>query len=220
MAPRSRQGEATDDGALRRARALAAPTRVAMLELLRGAEGPLTAQQLGAALGVHHTAVRQHAAVLAEAGLLRATVLPPEGRGRPRLGYTAVDDPDPYRQLAGMLAEAVRERRTPREVGQRHGAEVTPSPEGPLATLKAEADRLGFQPVVRARGKGRHDVVLQACPFAEVAADDPATVCALHQGLAEGIAERAGGLEVEALHVADPRHGGCRLTVRETGAAT
>lgn len=215
MEHRPAKGDGTD-GALRRARALAAPTRAAMLELLRGSPEPLTAQQLATALAVHPSAVRQHAAVLEEAGLLRAEPLPPSGRGRPKLGYHVVDQQDAYRTLAALLAEAIREGRSAREVGHRHGSLVAPSPDGALETLRAETDRLGFFPQVRDRGQGRHDVVLHACPFAEVAADDPATVCALHQGLAEGIVERAGGLEVESLHVADPLKGGCRLVVRDT----
>jgi len=59
-------------------------------------------------------------------------------------------------------------------------------------------------------------LVLGACPFAEIAATDPATVCALHRGLADGVAERVGGVEVEALEVADPAGGGCRVVLRRT----
>jgi predicted ArsR family transcriptional regulator len=39
--------------------------------------------------------------------------------------------------------------------------------------------------------------VLRRCPFAEVAAADPGTICQLHLGLAEGLAEGLGKLEVD-----------------------
>ena len=63
----------TPDGAhgdaRRRADAVAAPARRALLDLLLAADGPRTAQELAGALGVHHTAVRQHMLVLRDAGL-------------------------------------------------------------------------------------------------------------------------------------------------------
>jgi len=79
-----------------------------------------------------------------------------------------------------------------------------------------EAERLGFRPTVRDETDDCTVLVLGACPFAEIAATDPATVCALHRGLADGVAERVGGVEVEALEVADPAGGGCRVVLRRT----
>ncbi len=202
-----------DGDALRRARALAAPTRRAVLELLRGADEPLTPQQLAATVGVHHTAVRQHLVVLAEAGMVEAVQLAPEGRGRPRVAYRPLGDPDPYQRLSTMLADAVSEGLTPREAGRRHGRDVTPLDEGAVATLLAETNRLGFRPRVR-KGRGRLELVLDACPFAAVAAVAPDVVCELHLGIAEGIVERTGGLEIVDLRAADPRTAGCRLITR------
>ena len=204
-----------EDGALRRAKALSAPTRVDILTLLRSAPSPLTAGALADAMGIHHTAVRQHLAVLAKAGLVVSQALPIEGRGRPRTGYTAVAVARPYRELAGMLADAVRNGRTARDAGRDAGARVEPSADGPIATLHAEAERLGFEPGVRRRGEV-HEIVLGACPFAELATTQPETVCELHVGLAEGIAERAGNLAVDGIRLADPHKGGCRIMVRRT----
>jgi predicted ArsR family transcriptional regulator len=62
--------------------------------------------------------------------------------------------------------------------------------------------------------------VLTHCPFAEVAADDPGTVCQLHLGLAEGLAEGLGGLAVEGLTVKNARQAGCRLTIRRVPSVT
>lgn len=166
-------------------------------------------------VGVHHTAVRQHLTVLGDAGLVAAVPQRPEGRGRPRIAYRALTDPQPYQHLATALADAVQSGRTAREAGHLHGAKVEPSPAGPIATLRDETERLGFRPRLRARGQGRHELVLDACPFADVAAVSPAVVCELHLGLAEGVLSRSGDVEVVELKVADPHRGGCRFTLRE-----
>lgn len=204
-----------EDDALRRAKALSAPTRVEIMTLLRDAPSPLTAAALAGAIGIHHTAVRQHLAVLADAGLVLSQALPVEGRGRPRTGYTVAAEGVPYRELAGMLADAVRTGRSARDAGRDAGLLVEPSPDGPIATLRDEAQRLGFEPRARRRGAVQ-EIVLGACPFADLATTQPETVCELHVGLAEGIAERAGGLAVEGIHLADPHKGGCRIVIRRT----
>lgn len=205
----------SEGGALRRAKALSTARRVDLFDRLRVAPAPLTAGSLAGAMGIHHTAVRQHLAVLIEAGLVRPEPLPVQGRGRPRTGYTAVVDTVPYRELAGMLADAVRNGHTARDAGREAGRRVAPSPAGALVTLRNEAQRLGFEPEVRS-GAATHDVVLRACPFADLATSLPDTVCELHVGLAEGIVEGDGGrLEVQGIRLADPHKGGCRIVVRK-----
>jgi len=123
-------------------------------------------------------------------------------------------------ELAGaagvtLLAEAVRLGRSARAAGRDAGARVEPSEDGAVATLRAEAARLGFRPTVRDGTGGRHEIVLRECPFAELARRDPGTVCELHVGLAEGIADRSGAIEVEGIRLADPFRGGCRIVVRD-----
>ncbi len=215
MAGRSPQ-DTGDGGALRRAKALSVPTRVEIVERLSSASTPLTAAQLADALGVHHTVVREHLAMLMGAGLVASEGLPITGRGRPRTGYVAVAEPEPghaYRVLAGLLADAMADGVGAREVGRRAGAALSPSPAGALATVRDEAERLGFRPQVRSKADV-HEIVLHDCPFVAVAVERPETVCELHLGLAEGVCERAGGMVVEGLRLADPRKGGCRLTLR------
>jgi predicted ArsR family transcriptional regulator len=56
--------------------------------------------------------------------------------------------------------------------------------------------------------------VLDRCPFVEVAVTDPATVCQLHLGLAEGVATELSEGAVVDLVAKDPRQAGCRLEVR------
>ena len=54
--------------------------------------------------------------------------------------------------------------------------------------------------------------MLRTCPFASIALADPDTVCSLHLGIAEGVAEVAGGrLAVDELVPHDPRRAKCRL---------
>jgi predicted ArsR family transcriptional regulator len=132
------------------------------------------------------------------------------------MGYRLIESPDPYKWLAALLAESVREGRSALETGRVHGRRATPSPQGPSETIRAEAERLGFRPEVKRGRGGRIELVLQECPFADVASADPATVCALHRGLAEGVASITGDLQVESLVVADPHQGGCRLVMRAT----
>ncbi len=205
-----------DGGALRRARALSTPTRVQIMRTLRAARAPMTAAELADAIGVHHTVIREHLALLADAGMVTGTPLPIIGRGRPRTGYVpAVGAPeDAYVQLATLLADAMSSGVSAREAGRRAGASLEPRDGNVVATLHQEAERLGFRPLLRSRNDG-HDIVLRQCPFEEVALTSPQTVCELHLGLAEGVCERVGGAVVEKLHVADPRQAGCCISLRD-----
>ncbi len=205
----------SEGGALRRAKALSATSRVEVLARLRDSNAPLTAGLLATALGIHHTAVRRHLAVLVDAGLVRAVRLPAKGRGRPSTGYVVSGPVEgaAYRELAGMLAEAVRTGRSARAAGRDVGRRVVPLADGSLATLSGETERLGFQPELHVTGEV-HELVLGVCPFAELAEVQPETVCELHLGLAEGIAERSGGIEVVGIRMAHPQTGGCRIMVR------
>jgi predicted ArsR family transcriptional regulator len=213
----------TTDPGLRRARALADPNRFSIYRRIVDAPGPVDIATLTEAVGLHHTAVRQHLAKLREAELVLEEPLPAHGRGRPRLGYRpnpaagVVVGDDPYRNLALMLAEAVRTGDTAREVGRREGrrsgtARKAAGGDGVQAIVD-ETAQLGFRPRLQPDGQNDVAVVLQACPFADVAAVDPATVCQLHLGLAEGLAEAVGGVSVSGFHVEDPFTAGCELTL-------
>ena len=67
--------------------------------------------------------------------------------------------------------------------------------------------RRGFRPKRIAKGS-KVEFVLGRCPFEEVAASNPDAVCQLHRGLAEGLAEGLGGVQVERLMVKNPRRAG------------
>lgn len=226
-------GSAGDDGRrLLEAEALADPTRLRVFEGLESASEPLGVAELTDIAGVHHTAVRQHLTKLRDAGLVDEATDTPRGRGRPRLLYSVArarrrrSEAEHFRRLASLLAEAVRLTQPPREVGRRAGVAAAldavagsdPPPDA-VTLLVEESARMGFEPRLEPLEAGRSDVVLQHCPFADVAAEDPETVCALHLGMAEGVAETTGEVEVRGMTVVDPLSAGCRLhleTVHET----
>jgi len=166
----------------------------------------------------HHNAIRQHLAKLCAAGLVIESREQRQTPGRPRLLYRATstaprDASDHYRRLARLLARVTRSRATPREVGRDAGyqdahrsVETTDS----VAALEHESARHRFMPT-RVKRNGRIELVLNHCPIADVAADDPATVCASHHGLEEGFLDAIGGARITGLTVKDPYRAGCRI---------
>lgn len=230
----------------RHAEALAHPTRLAVLELLEQQDEPLDVTTIAAAVGVHHTAVRSHLARLRDAGLVDERTADAAGRGRPKLLYSATGDVhdgadpgrDAYRELSSLLSTALRTARSTRDVGRDagaalarttrasrthvagpHVAETASRSERAIDVIQDEATALGFEPR-RTTRRGQVDLVLQHCPFREVAAEDPGSICAMHLGIAEGIADTLGGLDVIGMVVNDPYRAGCRLQLRPTEVTT
>jgi predicted ArsR family transcriptional regulator len=207
------------------ARALGDATRYRLFRYIVEAAGPVGIGELTAHVRLNHNAVRQHLAVLKEAGLVTEETEQRERPGRPRLLYRQHpevaerwDVPGSYAWLAGLLSAAIRRGQEPRQAGRQDGHRRAAEISGPgdLADLmEQELTRRGFRPA-RAEQARQLEFTLGRCPFAEVAAADPGTVCQLHLGLAEGLTEGLGQLQVEALTPRDPFEGGCRLTVRRT----
>lgn len=201
------------------ARALGDPTRHEIFRALLAADEPLGVAELTSHVGLNHNAVRQHLAKLVAAGLVAESTARPRGRGRPRLEYVVASDAEgrwggvgPYERLAVLLTEVLRSGDTPVEVGRRS---VGPGPagapdDGPAEVLHRRMAGLGFEPEVRTRGR-RVEVTLHTCPFASAAATDPGTVCSLHLGIAEGVAELVDGLVIDELVPRDPHRAGCLL---------
>src|SRR5690606_9564207 len=76
-----------------------------LLAILRSATEPLDAQQLAQITGQHVTTVRFHLDILTRESLVRQFQQPPRGRGRPRIGYRAVQRSIGYQDLAQALAD-------------------------------------------------------------------------------------------------------------------
>lgn len=213
----------------REARALGDPTRYRLFRYIVDAPGPVGVAELTDYVRLNHNAVRQHLAVLKDAGLVVEETEIRERPGRPRLLYRL--DPEvagswgtqgPYAWLAGLLSDAISRGEEPREVGREEGlreaAELAGSGD-PAELLQEEMAQRGFRPSLARRGR-RIDYVLGQCPFADVAAADPDIVCQLHLGLAEGLVEGLGGLEVDRLVAKNAHRAGCRLVVRPATPAT
>jgi predicted ArsR family transcriptional regulator len=223
---RGRQADRAGDRQRLQAEALADPTRFAAYQQIRDADRPLTVAEITDAVGVHHTAVRAHLTKLRDAGLISESHAEPSGRGRPKLLYAATSagtGRDPYQELSAMLSRVVRDRSTPRQVGAVAGREAAQrrDPTGTTDTvdlIEGEARDLGFDPVRRGSAP-RPELVLRHCPFADVAADDPDSICSLHLGVAEGIAGERGDVEVLDMVVRDPHRAGCRLRMRRVDPA-
>lgn len=207
-------GTPTDDGAQDRAAVPTSSTRDRILAVVRMSARPATAAEVAAEVGVHRTVARLHLRHLAAERLVHEVTLPPTGRGRPRLGYRALDE-QPYRTVASWLATAV----SPDEavaVGRSVGASYARSADDAVTQIADEASLRGFDPIVEVVDDHRVDVVLRACPFASLARQSPDVICGLHRGIMEGIAANAVGAAVVRLDVGDPTRGECRLVLRRT----
>jgi predicted ArsR family transcriptional regulator len=207
----------------REARALGDPTRFSLFRYIADAPAPVGVAELTGYIQLNHNAVRQHLAVLKDAGLVTENTEDRDRPGRPRLLYRPHPEvagswgtPGAYTWLASLLSGAIRRKQDPRHAGRRDGhrraAELS-GPGDPADLLEEEMARRGFRPARTGRGQ-RITFELGRCPFADVAASEPDTVCQLHLGLAEGLAEGLGGLEVERLVAKDARRAGCRLIMR------
>lgn len=209
------------------ARALGDPTRHAVFRYVADADRPVDVAELTRHFGLNHNAIRQHLAKLVAADLVTEQAAPANGRGRPRLVYRANPSndsrwgtPGPYERLSVLLAEILRSRKAPVDVGRDSVTDLdgTGPDDDPVATLEHAMARAGFDPETRRRGD-RVELVLRQCPFESAALADAESVCAIHLGIAEGVAALTGErIVVDELLPNDPRHAQCRLRVHLTEA--
>jgi len=203
------------------ARALGDPTRHAVFRYIADAGSPVDVAELTEQFGLNHNAIRQHLAKLVRAELVTEEHAPAVGRGRRRLNYRIHPGAEsrwgatgPYERLSLLLSEMIRTGDSAEEVGiragrrQRLGADAA---DDPVEAMVDAMERGGFEPAARVRGD-HVDIVLHTCPFETTALADPDTVCSMHLGFAEGVAERSGGrIVVDELVPHDPRRANCRL---------
>ena len=201
------------------ARALAAPTRRAIVAHLSDTGGPLSVAELTVRLGLNHNAVRKHLAHLVRAGLVAEETDARGVPGRPRRLYRSTPRREPYQQLAALLATTLATGADPVDVGraaaQQDDATGSVASDDPVGALRDRFAADGFDPTMTRRGGGHSEIVLRRCPFATAAAINPEAVCALHLGLAEGTAARIGGVRVDRLDPRDPHEAGCCLALTE-----
>ena len=199
------------------ARALGDPTRYAIFRYLVDADAAVDVAELTDAFGFNHNAIRQHLAKLLDAALVIEETGAPAGRGRPRHLYRVAPSAEsrwgatgPYERLTLLLSEMVRTGDDPRDVGRRAGRRQPLNgavDADPVASVVDAMARDGFDPVLRRRRDGV-EIVLRTCPYATTATADPDIVCAMHLGVAEGLAEQTGDeIAIEELVRHDPRRG-------------
>lgn len=203
------------------ARALGDPTRHAIFSRIAESDAPVGVSELTEHFGLNHNAIRQHLARLVAAELVIERKAPAAGRGRPPFEYVIEPAAEnqwgsngSYEQLSQLLAEVITTGLDPDEIGRRAATRLrVPTPSGdPIADITVAMARQGFEPDVRPVDGGV-DMVLRSCPFASTARTARATVCSLHLGIAEGLAEGT-DVRVEELVAHDPDGANCCLRIR------
>jgi predicted ArsR family transcriptional regulator len=202
-------GPASEVSDTARHRALSAVSRVRMLDLVRRADGGMTAAQVVEATGLHPSTVRAHLDQLVKSGLLARDRRGNGTPGRPAWRYraAATDPPapaaaSPYRDLAGaLIGHLSRDADDPHAAGVRAGRDWGRTLAAPLAAghsgapmrtqpldgLVVVLDQLGFTPqIVERPAPGTVVVALRSCPFLDLALANPDVVCGVHEGLIGG----------------------------------
>lgn len=198
-----------------RYRSLADPTRRRLLRILDDVPEPVDIATLAGQVGLHPNTVRDHLALLQEAGLVERTSEERSRPGRPRALYrsapreTRAPGSEGYRFLAEVLASSIRGSSDDpagiaEEAGRAWGRYLVDRPV-PFAPI--DADRVVDQVLTALAGLGFSSedhrqgevTVLRVhdCPFRSLARGHGEIVCSVHRGLLRGmIAEMGGGLEV------------------------
>lgn len=153
--------------------------------------GNASTADLVAATGLHENTVRAHLERLRADGHIRAVLDPPAGRGRPARRWHAVprETADAYAGLAVALAETLsrtgpRASARARQAGVAWGAQLARGRGGdPRAKVLELMREQGFEPEERGGA-----VDLHRCPLLAAAVSNRDVVCAVHEGMVEGIA--------------------------------
>lgn len=175
------------------ARALSDPSRFQIFWHVYQSSAPVGISELTELMGFNHNAIRQHIGHLVEARLLIEETEKRDRPGRPRLLYTAREDAlrflgdssRSYQRLAKLILKAAESSAEPYKVGLQAAAEALEAggdqdTDG-LTLLLRHLSIEGFEP-----SHDGNSIVLEVCPFAEVAAEKPLFVCELHRGLIDG----------------------------------
>lgn len=156
---------------------------------------PVSIAALAAATGLHANTVRGHLEQLHADGYVHREREASTGRGRPAwLWRAARTVPEsPYAGLTSALAETlVRSSPDPvaaaRTAGRAWGAEIAAAADAADAPAGGRDHVIG---VMRENGFAPDDtgaeVLLRRCPLIEAATRHPEVVCAVHQGMVDGI---------------------------------
>lgn len=188
--------------------ALGDPTRRGIYIAIRESASPMTASRVSELFDIHTNVARHHLDRLTEDGyLVTVKVTPSSGAGRPAKGYSATNKsidvhfPTARRDLlTELLIRLVSHiddpniSETARKVGRSYGLE--------LAAEIGQSEDDGYESAVRAVTEAMTGVgfgiapsddgstlLTSYCPFGETALSHPQVVCALDQGLMDGLME-------------------------------
>jgi predicted ArsR family transcriptional regulator len=214
---------------------LSGVSRGAVFEALRTADAPLPVTDLAERVGLHPNTVRWHLDQLSRDGWVERVPEEAHRQGRPRLLYAVAADAehrrttgghpsDGYRLLADILAGYLSETRADpaaaaAEAGRAWGSYLVGKP-APFSHIDVDdatrrvvglLDDLGFSPKT---SDGGADIVLEACPFREVAQAHPDVACSVHLGLMQGALVELGmpGTAASLEPFGTPH--GCRAQIR------
>lgn len=187
------------------ARALAAPTRAAILDHLRAA-GASSVKEVSEQSKVHANVARGHLDVLVSAGLATVSWRRHLGGGRPAKLYEAapMHVPDGPALVSDMLASMIEAvgpdpmlaRKVAESTGERLARRLNPAVD---ATFGEQVELLqralaGVSGGVRVVGRGDDWVELEDldCPFRPIASSHPELACTLDRALKEGVVRALG----------------------------
>jgi len=188
------------------AKALAAPTRAQILDLI-GIEGPLTAKEVAARSGLHPNVARGHLDVLVDAGLASVRWRRLSGGGRPAKLYemTPAHVERGTTLVADMLATLIEQtgfesgpaRKVAFDTGERLGRRHRPTSEHPMfdeqvISLVRALSEVSGGTRISGRGEGWVEVEDRDCPFRGIAQAHPELACSLDKALKEGIMQALG----------------------------
>ncbi|MFN2614011.1 MAG: helix-turn-helix transcriptional regulator [Actinomycetota bacterium] len=211
------------------ARALAAPTRAAILDRLR-ASGPLSVRDVAENAGIHANVARGHLDVLVGAGLAMVSWRRNAAGGRPAKLYEAApvhveEGPALVSEILASLIETVAPEPTlAKKIAEQTGSSLARRVRGdaPELTFGEQIELLlhalsAVSGGVRVIARGDDWVELEDldCPFKGIAASHPQLACQLDKWLKEGIMGGLGGdafvEQVTSVAWGDPS---CREVVR------
>ncbi|GAC56950.1 hypothetical protein GOHSU_14_01170 [Gordonia hirsuta DSM 44140 = NBRC 16056] len=188
---------------------------------------PIDAQTIAAALDVHVTTARFHLNNLVSEGSAVTVTLPPDGVGRPRVGYQVVipppiDDllimlitrigttPEAREELAAEVGRAWASKHLPVTV-QPSDADRLPDP---VVLAETILTRLGFRITEVLSAFGDHEITIGGCPLQELEADLPEVARGVVRGMLEA-ALSAGSATLGSSYAVtvqpDSRAGACEL---------
>ncbi len=208
-----------DEAMQDQAKALADPSRFRIFRFIVEAETPVGVAELTELLGFNHNAIRQHLAVLAEAGLVAEFDEVRRTRGRPRKQYRARADAlhafrsvsGSYERLAHLLLALHSSGRSAFEVGRDFSLrQDTADSDDTMATMLRLLTIEGFEPSRRDDAT----IALGHCPFADVAEQNPGVICELHRGLLAGAAQSTDARIRVELSPRPPATAGCLVSIQ------